>query len=263
MDKVKIGSDGHKLSLRQKIVRHLLKDAYIDELHVGAHSIVIDGDVIQMNPLASDPASPSEGWLWHLAGTTHKPRFYNGTETKDIGFGATPGAHHSEHESGGMDEINVAGLLGELADKQPPQAHGADHIGTADPISDATDTQKGLATAAQISKLNGIEAGATADSPMDAKTPPAGDVVGTTDFQTLTNKTINMPVIDKIKEATADAGIQVVKADGSTKTRLAAAEVDVGDLRFANGWRLTEHPQHGLALRSPTGKLYRLVLKEC
>jgi hypothetical protein len=34
-----------------------------------------------------------------------------------------PGAHASTHENGGGDEINVAGLSGELADPQPPKAH--------------------------------------------------------------------------------------------------------------------------------------------
>jgi len=35
----------------------------------------------------------------------------------------TPGAHASTHENGGSDEINVAGLSGELADPQSPKAH--------------------------------------------------------------------------------------------------------------------------------------------
>ncbi len=66
-EEIKIGGNGHKLSLRQKIVRWLLRDAHIDELHIGARSINIDGDVIKMNPLATDPGTPGEGWLWFLA----------------------------------------------------------------------------------------------------------------------------------------------------------------------------------------------------
>lgn len=34
-----------------------------------------------------------------------------------------PGAHASTHQNGGGDEVNVAGLSGELADPQPPKAH--------------------------------------------------------------------------------------------------------------------------------------------
>lgn len=36
----------------------------------------------------------------------------------------TPILHHLEHETGGSDEINVTNLAGELADDQPPKAHG-------------------------------------------------------------------------------------------------------------------------------------------
>jgi len=36
----------------------------------------------------------------------------------------TPIIHHLEHETGGSDEINVTNLAGELADDQPPKAHG-------------------------------------------------------------------------------------------------------------------------------------------
>jgi hypothetical protein len=36
----------------------------------------------------------------------------------------TPILHHLDHELGGSDEVNVTGLLGVLSDKQPPQTHG-------------------------------------------------------------------------------------------------------------------------------------------
>ena len=50
-----------------------------------------------------------------------------------------------------------------LSDARTPTAHASDHTDGTDDIQDATATQKGLATAAQITKLDGIEAGATAD----------------------------------------------------------------------------------------------------
>lgn len=49
------------------------------------------------------------------------------------------------------------------ADSHPPADHAADHVDGTDDIQSATGSQKGLATAAQITKLNGIESGATAD----------------------------------------------------------------------------------------------------
>lgn len=36
-------------------------------------------------------------------------------------------SHKASHENGGDDEINVAGLSGELADNQPPKAHKTSH----------------------------------------------------------------------------------------------------------------------------------------
>lgn len=50
-----------------------------------------------------------------------------------------------------------------LSDARTPLAHAASHTDGSDDIQDATAAQKGLATAAQITKLDGIESGATAD----------------------------------------------------------------------------------------------------
>jgi len=56
-----------------------------------------------------------------------------GVEWADPG---TPGTHHTTHENGGADEINVAGLSGELADPQPPKTHATSHEnGGADEIN--------------------------------------------------------------------------------------------------------------------------------
>jgi len=38
--------------------------------------------------------------------------------------------------------------------------------------------------------------------------------------------------------------------------------VQVGDLTFANGWRITEDPGHGLVIINNEGKKYKLVLEE-
>jgi len=48
-----------------------------------------------------------------------------------VGAGGVPVAHAASHQNGGADEISVAGLSGELADNQPPKAHGnAAHTST-------------------------------------------------------------------------------------------------------------------------------------
>ncbi|MBW1779321.1 MAG: hypothetical protein JRL30_01150 [Deltaproteobacteria bacterium] len=73
---------------------------------------------------------------------------------------APPATHAASHENAGGDEMSVAGLSGELADNQNPTAHAAEHVDGTDDIQDATDAQKGVATAAQITKLDAIAAGA-------------------------------------------------------------------------------------------------------
>ena len=90
----------------------------------------------------------------------------DGTKLDGIEAGAdvtgdnAPQAHAASHEDTGSDEISIAGLSGLLADNQNPTAHASEHTDGTDDIQDATDAQKGLATAAQITKLDGIAAGA-------------------------------------------------------------------------------------------------------
>jgi len=42
---------------------------------------------------------------------------------------------------------------------------------------------------------------------------------------------------------------------------LRPARIEVGDIKFANGWVLTEDDEHGLVLVSPKGRKYALMLK--
>ena len=87
-------------------------------------------------------------------------------ENADVTGSNAPQAHKTSHENGGTDEISVVGLSGELADDQPPKAHAASHTDGSDDIRDATAAQKGLATAAQITKLDAVaeNADVTADN---------------------------------------------------------------------------------------------------
>ena len=74
----------------------------------------------------------------------------------DGGGSGPPEAHASTHENGGSDEIDVAGLSGELADDQPPKAHalgGAKH------------------TSATLAQLNALVSDATLDDSGDSRSP--------------------------------------------------------------------------------------------
>lgn len=41
-----------------------------------------------------------------------------------------------------------------------------------------------------------------------------------------------------------------------------AVTVTTGDLVFENDWRITEHPDYGVVLKSPDGRLFKFVLEE-
>ena len=60
------------------------------------------------------------------------------------------------------------------ADSHPPADHASEHTDGTDDIQNATGSQKGLATAAQITKLNGIET--AADATPDATTSVKGKI---------------------------------------------------------------------------------------
>lgn len=77
-----------------------------------------------------DIPSPSDGEVLQ----------YNAASKKWVAApgGGGGGAHHLTHEDGGNDEINVAGLSGELADPQPPKSHKTSHAtGGSDALSPA------------------------------------------------------------------------------------------------------------------------------
>jgi len=114
----------------------------------------------------------------------------------------TLGAHHETHENGGDDELSVDGLSGDLADAQDPKAHASDHVDGTDDIQSATAVQKGLATAAQITKLDGIEALAdvTANHTCDT---PGGAGTDTTAIHDNTSGEISA-VTEKASPVSAD-----------------------------------------------------------
>lgn len=78
-----------------------------------------------------------------------------------IGVG---GDHHSRHENAGADEISVAGLSGELADRQPVKLHAIQHVTAGDDViaNAVAAGNAGLMTGADKTKMDGIGSGANA-----------------------------------------------------------------------------------------------------
>lgn len=83
------------------------------------------------------------------------------------------------------------------SDLHDPKAHASNHVDGTDDIPNATSSQKGLMTAAQAGKLEVV----------------SGDLVGTTDTQTLSNKTLSDPHIS-LDSSEGSAG-DVLKSQGT------------------------------------------------
>lgn len=84
---------------------------------------------------------------------------FNGTTGKLLQSGGTPGGA-ALLNVGTTSGTVAAGDDSRLSDARTPTAHASSHTDGTDDIQNATASQKGLATAAQITKLDGIEANA-------------------------------------------------------------------------------------------------------
>lgn len=357
-EEVKERGNGHKLSLRQRLARWLLKDVHIDRLYIGDHTTTIENDTIKMDPLASDPGTPAEGWVWFLAATAHKLRFRDNTGVKDVGEGAAPGTHAlagAQHDPDTLANLNAKVSDANLANDAEvikkdgsvaftgDQAMGGHRLtGLGAPVagSDAAtkdqvdsvvqglDWQKSvldeLATPPGspttgdrylvIASATGDWAGHEDDiaewdgTSWDFTTPNKGFAVwiedvgrqknyngtawvyfgSTIDHSSLTgvgptnhHDNSNDPssgekaALGGTSGSPGAANKFVTDADPrNTNARtptshdhagetLNPSVVNVGDINFKNGWSITEHPRYGLVLRSPKGKFYKLVSKEC
>jgi len=147
---------GQDPDVKGRILRNISPESLAK--HAAVHQ---DGgvDEISINGLSGEAADEQKSTWAKVSG---KPATF------------TPSAHAADHQAAGADEISIAALSGEAADEQKsawakvsgkpstfdPIAHAARHTDGNDDIQNATAAQKGLATAAQITKLDAIEAAA-------------------------------------------------------------------------------------------------------
>ena len=101
----------------------------------------------------------------------------------------------------------AAGDDSRFTDARPPTAHAASHVNGTDDIQDATASQKGLATAAQITKLDGIKAGSDVTGPASATDNALARFDGTTG-----------KVVQNSAATLTDTGTLTVAAEGAQVT---------------------------------------------
>jgi len=116
------------------------------------------GGILKIPSGSTFPDTPEAGELFWK---TDESRLYRRNDANDDWepAAASVEAHASSHQNGGSDEINVAGLSGELADPQPVKQHG---LGDNTKHSQTT-----------LADLNALVSDATLDDQSDSRPPTA------------------------------------------------------------------------------------------
>ena len=106
------------------------------------------------------------------------------------------------------------------ADSHPPADHASEHTDGTDDIQSATSGQKGLATAAQITKLDGIASGATTDANLTAHLNDASDAhdasaISFAPAGTIAATTVQTAIEEAASEGGGGGASIAVEEDGS------------------------------------------------
>lgn len=99
-------------------------------------TVLVDTSVAGQMQWSVPDASTSDKGVVRFAnsGSATAGRAVEATDSR-LSNDRDPTAHAVSHQNNGDDEINVAGLSGELADPQPPKAHASSHMSAgSDPI---------------------------------------------------------------------------------------------------------------------------------
>ena len=139
-------------------VPNLETDGDVDGVDVSAHDVATTG----VHGVGESTIASAADIATHAEDNDAHHAVFTTTEHTSIGDNAP---HHAKY----TDEEAVT-AMGEKADDNPLnhdkytlEAHASNHTDGTDDIQDATSEQKGLATATQITKLDGIEAEAKDD----------------------------------------------------------------------------------------------------
>jgi len=145
--------------------------------------------------------------------------------------------------------VVVQGNDSRMSDSRDPTNHAANHTDGTDDIQDATDAQKGLATAAQITKLDGIAAGADVTANNAPQAHAASHTDGTDDIQNATDAQKGLATAAQITKLDGIAAGADVTADNAPQAHATSHTDGTDDIQDATD------AQKGLATAAQITKL--------
>jgi hypothetical protein len=194
-------------------------------------TIKIDANKIVLNKLSSDPANPEEGWLWYVAGTNHIIRFHNGTTVKSVG------------------DVTSAEVDTKISDHAAiPDAHHSRYTDAEAQATVKANVEVGdLKAPTKALNMNGQKISGLGTPTTAGDALPADANLRAPDSSKLEGHTM------------AEVQDHPPKAHDHTGDTLKPATIEVGDIVFANGWKMTEDYELGVVLISPSGRRFRMV----
>jgi len=189
-------------------------------------------------------------------------------------------AHEARHESGGADEIPAGGLVAGADPRSSShetrhESGGADAIPSGslnpqDPTAHETSHESGGADALPLANLpmpgddTKVELGAGPDFSIFYDS--ANDDFRIRDevngVETNLPKNVAMNIAGHAARHDAGGADELFDQSLNTTDNVQFAQVSVADIVMDNDWRLTEHPDYGIVLKSPEGRIFKLIVEE-
>ena len=190
--------------------------------------------------------------------------------------------HAARHQAAGADVISIAGLAGEPTELTTHKdlTTGVHGVG-ADYLAKAAGSQYTAVNRAGDSNLGAHFTRAVANDALvfHGGTSPSAEIL----LWGKDHATYPGHIILRIPNAAKTDFLWVLECPGVTDTPVVRPGVDnqtdlgsnthrwklvravtvtAGDMKLENGWGFTEHPEHGIVVKAPSGKIYKMNLEE-